>query len=807
MPVIMKLKGKFLKPRWRKVLADLWESRTRTLLVVSSIAVGVFAIGAIATSYVIMSEDLDASYASINPANIEMTTTSLDEEFLRSVEGIPGVAKTEGRQSLGVRASKDGVSWLSLNLLASQDAGATQINQLKPVAGGTIPGERELLIGYEQMRDTGFRTGDMLRIQLPDGTERQMRVAGEVGDQTRAHDPMGAYRGYVTQDTLDWLGQLWGYNRLLVTVSDHVDDEVYIQSVADAVEDKIDKSGGVVYRSSVFKSSEYPMADMALAMLGILGALGLLVMLLSSSLIVNTLNALFTQHLRQIGVMKLVGARRRQVLTMYQLMILAYSLVALLIAVPLGAWAGYGLSAMMAGMFSATLSGFRIVPSVVAIQVIIAIFVPQMAGYLPVRNGSKISVRRAISNDRPGDQPTRPGLFSGMERLGVGIFSRPVLLSLRNTFRRKGRLLLTLFTLTIAGAIFIAVFNVRESMEAYMDNLMQHFMADVTLTFDRPYRTERVAQAVMQVPGVQAIEAWSGASAEILDSQDGVIDDLSVVAPPANTPLLEPDMAAGRWLQAGDQRALVVSDAIYDFYPDLQPGDKLRLRLIGGRAEDWTVVGIFRFTKMLGGIMGYADYDYISEVLGTPGQSSSYRVITDAHNQESQLVISEALDNHLRSLDYQVSDVEAGMVTREQAGQGVNILIVFLLTMALLTAFVGSIGLTGTMGMNVLERTREIGVMRAIGAADMAIIKSVVIEGVFIGLISWVLAWALSYPISFLMLRIITTAMLSDPIALCYTLQAVFIWLGVVLMLSVLASVLPARNAARLTIREVLAYE
>jgi putative ABC transport system permease protein len=147
------------------------------------------------------------------------------------------------------------------------------------------------------------------------------------------------------------------------------------------------------------------------------------------------------------------------------------------------------------------------------------------------------------------------------------------------------------------------------------------------------------------------------------------------------------------------------------------------------------------------------------------------------------------------------------MVTREQSGQGVNILIVFLLVMALLTAFVGSIGLAGTMGMNVLERTREIGVMRAIGATDLTIIKSVVIEGVFIGLISWGLAWVLSYPISFLMLRIITTAMLSDPIALSFTLQGVFIWLGVVLMLSAIASVLPARSAARLTIREVLAYE
>ncbi len=804
---MMKMKHKLLKPRWRKVLADLWEGKMRTLLVVSSIAVGVFAIGGIAACYAILSEDLDASYAAIHPANIEMVTTPFKDDFVSSIERIPGVAHAEGRRVLDVRASMDGQSWLTLNLFAAKDAGATQINQLRPVAGGTIPGKHELLVGYEKMFDTGFRTGELLKIQLPDGTVRQMRVAGEVGDQTRAHDPMSAHRGYVTEDTLDWLGQPRDYNRMLVTVSNHGEDEKFIQSVADAVKAKIEKDGGSVYRSSVFKSNDYPMADMALAVMSVLGALGVLVMLLSTSLIVNTLNALFTQHLRQIGVMKLVGARGRQVLIMYLVMILAYSLLALLIAVPLGAWAGYGLAAMMADMFNATLGGFRVVSSAVAIQVVIAVCVPLASGFLPVRSGSKISVHRAISSDRPGDQLNRPGVLSGVNLRGAGLLSRPVLFSLRNTFRRKGRLLLTLFTLTMAGAIFIAVFNVRDSMEAYLDRLMQHFMADVTLTFERPYRTERIDQAAMQVPGVQAVEAWSGASAEILDSQGDLLENLNIVAPPADTKLLQPEMIAGRWLQPGDQRALVISDAIYEIFPYLRPGDTLRLRLTDGRAEDWPVVGIFRFSTMFGDPLAYAEYSYISGLLGTPGQSASYRVITNAHTLEIQQAISLALDHHLRSLDYKVSDVEAGMVTRKQSGQAVTILMIFLLTMALMTALVGSIGLTGTMGMNVLERTREIGVMRAIGAVDLAIMKTVVIEGVFIGLISWVCAWVLSYPISVLMLRIISSAMLSEPIPLTFTLQGVFIWLVVVIVLSAVASVLPARSAARLTIREVLAYE
>ncbi len=284
-----------------------------------------------------------------------------------------------------------------------------------------------------------------------------------------------------------------------------------------------------------------------------------------------------------------------------------------------------------------------------------------------------------------------------------------------------------------------------------------------------------------------------GAPAEILDPQDNLLEDLTIIAPPADTPLLKVELLSGRWIQPGDQRALVVAIPIYNLYPDLKPGDMLRLRVADGRIEDWEVIGVFSFTEMLGSMMAYADYDYFSDLIGAPGEAASYRMITDAHTLQSQKAIAEAIDSHMRSLNLQVQNVEAGLESREQASLSMNIMIAFLMSMALLTAFVGAIGLAGTMGMNVIERTREIGVMRAIGAGDLTIIKSVVIEGALIGLISWACAWVLSYPITAVMLRIISEAMESDPVPLAFTLQGVLWWLGVVLLLSSAASMLPAR--------------
>ena len=86
-----------MRPRWRKVLSDLWDNKFRTILVVASIAVGVFSVGTIAGAYVIISQDISASYASANPDNIEIWTAPFDNDLLTSIEKVPGVRQAEGR--------------------------------------------------------------------------------------------------------------------------------------------------------------------------------------------------------------------------------------------------------------------------------------------------------------------------------------------------------------------------------------------------------------------------------------------------------------------------------------------------------------------------------------------------------------------------------------------------------------------------------------------------------------------------------------------------------------------------------------
>ncbi|MBN2148784.1 MAG: ABC transporter permease [Anaerolineales bacterium] len=801
-----------MRPRWRKVFSDLWDNKLRTLLVIVSIAVGVFSVGMIAGSYAIISHDMSASYAGANPANIEIWTDPFDDDLLGTLENVPGVHQVEGRRIVSVRVRVGEDEWVSLDLVAVSDFEASQINLLLPVDGAAVPGDKQVLLERGGLKDIPAQVGQVLEFQMADGLLRSMPVAGIVLDQsTGAGDFLASPMGYISFDTLEWLGQSKNYNRLYLTVLEEPNDENYIRQVADAVGDKLERGGRQAYRQQFSKTNEHPMASTVQAILGVLGALGVLIVLLSSSLIANTLNALLNQHLRHIGVMKLVGARNFQIFGMYMTLITIFGVVALLISIPLGGQAAYALSELIADQMNFNLLGYRVVPLAFLIQTVIALLVPLAAGFVPVNNGSRITVQRAISGGSAAEgsgkagQETTPANLGSMRRGLSRRIPRPLLLSIRNTFRRKGRLALTLFTLTMGGAIFIAVFNVSETLDQYIGRIGDYFLADVTLNFDRPYRLSEIERVAMQVPNVVSVEGWAFISGEVLYPDGRVAENINILAPPPDSPLVDPILLAGRWILPGDENALAVSEALLATFPDLQPGDLLRLK-INGREQDWTVVGIFKFVDR-DNILGYASYKYVSEMLNLANQAFSYRIVTTGHTRTDQEMMSVRIDRFFRDRGYHVNDVEAGLATMKTASEGLDVLVTFLLIMALLTATVGSMGLTGTMGMNVLERTREIGVMRSIGAVDWEIIKSVIVEGMLIGLISWVLGALLSFPISVLLTTIISLAIFNTPIEQTFTFQGFAIWLMLVLSLSALASALPAHNAARLTIREVLAYE
>ena len=425
---------------------------------------------------------------------------------------------------------------------------------------------------------------------------------------------------------------------------------------------------------------------------------------------------------------------------------------------------------------------------------------------VPVWQGTKISVQEALSGIQQNHPPNQGWLDLRISRLRNS--SMLLMISLRNTFRRKGRLFLTVLTLSLGGAVFIATFNVRVSLTNYVDQIIQYFNADVNITLDRSYPIDEIASLIKEVPGVKMVEGWAFARTELVKADGSVGESVALLAPPAGSPLVNPILREGRWIVPGDQNAITLSELFRERYPDLKVGDTIRLK-VNGDETDWVVVGFYQLAGKVSGFAAYTSYEYLSSLTHQDGRSPAFRAVSHRADltQAEQQVLGRAIEAHLKSQGITVMDMSTGQTLSETASDGFNVLTALLLFLSILTALVGSIGLTGAMSLNVMERTREVGVLRAVGASDRMLMLTVLLEGGMIGLISWVMASLAAFPISTLMSNALSQSLFGGSTNFGFTPIGFVLWLAAVLMLSVVASVMPARSVTHLTIREVLSYE
>jgi putative ABC transport system permease protein len=235
-------------------------------------------------------------------------------------------------------------------------------------------------------------------------------------------------------------------------------------------------------------------------------------------------------------------------------------------------------------------------------------------------------------------------------------------------------------------------------------------------------------------------------------------------------------------------------------------GDWLTIK-VNEKETKWHIVGVYSITGNVSPPLLYVNYEYLSKLVGSPGQVYSVRVLTSQHDAISQRRIGDQLQALYEAHGIGINSTQLGAeFIRDQKAQ-TDVLVYFMLGMAAMIAIVGGLGLMGTMSINVLERTREIGVMRAIGASNADIQGIVIVEGMLIGLISWAISILLAIPITGVLCFGVGMAILTAPMPAVYGMTGIIAWLIFTLFLATIASALPARRASRLTVRDTLAYE
>ena len=279
---------------------------------------------------------------------------------------------------------------------------------------------------------------------------------------------------------------------------------------------------------------------------------------------------------------------------------------------------------------------------------------------------------------------------------------------------------------------------------------------------------------------------------------------INIVAPARDTKSITFEIVEGRNLLPKDNNALLINSALARQDPLFRVGRSIMLR-IGTRAESWIIVGLAR--QPLAGAAAYANFDHLSERAGLVGLTKNVRVITTSKDPASIMEIKAVVERNLSSSGIRSSGSVSMAERRRVIDEHNSVIYAFLIVMALLIVVVGGLGLMTVMSISVLERRREIGVMRAIGATGNRVMMMILVEGGFIGILSWIVAVPLATLISNALGNLAASRILRTHLEFAADPLGIILWLLIVLLFGAAASFLPAWNASRNTVRELIEYE
>lgn len=797
--------------RWIKIVKDTWSNRSRSMLVVLSIAVGVATVGMINHAGIIVRRDLFGAFYQGAPASLHISVSPFQENLDSAVESRADVEAVQVRRvTRGSIQTADG-EWIDLGLNAFPDINDIEVNQVKVERGDPDLGVREIMLERLSAQGLGVDIGDTLYVQADDERLYPLEVSAIVHDlYTMPYTLLGEVTAYVSMDTLEWMGKGSYYNRLDVIVADNEFDRDHVLAVGEEIRERvIEPSRLQVFRMEIPGIGADPgrhwAEDQINGFLLILQIMGVMAILLSSGLVVNTVSAMLVQQTKQIGIMRSMGASRAQITGMYLFNVMIFCLLGLLIALPLGTLGAWWLAEFAAGFVNFDLTTLRPTFSVLMLQVGLGLLMPMAVALVPVINGTRISIYDAIYQYGLASEE-RQGL---MDRLLLRIRSLapPIVLALRNTFRNKSRLGFTLVTLTLAGAMFIAVFSTRASLTSQLDEISRYVMFDVTLGLPPGSNIHTTLREAERIPGIAVAEAWAHGLAEITHDDETNSEEIELVGLPPNARTIDPLLLEGRWFEDGDKDAIVINKDLVDIENGLAVGESITLE-VGQRKQTYEIIGLT--STHLSGARIYMPYRDFGTLTNRPSQVDSLRIRGDQDHLSSrseQEALAARVETRFENAGLSTSDAVTHYAIFGDFTEVFDLILIVLIIMAVLLAIVGGLGLTGSLGINILERTREIGVLRAVGASNIAVRKVIVIEGVTVGLLSWVLGAILSGPSGRALSGAVIDAVMSANLSFRYSFMGLLLWLLVVVFIGILASVAPAQRAARLTVREVLDYE
>lgn len=791
-----------IAPRWRKVLRDIAGRPGRSLLAVAVMAAGVFEIGALLYKYALMQPVLGAMYGRTRPASAVLVVGRASDALVDSVRRVPGVGEAEARPIVMVRVRAGDAEWKPAVFYVTRDFDRQRMDLFTRDSGAWPPGAGDVLLERTALSVAGAAVGDSLVVRSPDGEERAVRLAGTV----YAPGLPPAWMEHMVPGFLPWdsplrLGGAGVSEEIRIRVAEHELEEGHVREVADSVRAMLERAGHAVTRVSVPAPGRHPHADQMDAFLFLLAAFGLAGFVLGSVLVASMMHALMAEQARQVGILKALGASTAQVAGLYLGQVAVLAAASLLVGLPPAIAAGGAYAKFSGNILNADVTHAAFPWWAIGVLVAAGLLVPLAFALVPILRAARVTAREAMA-DEPVARPFGTRRFDRW-LTDLAPLPRPLALTLRTTFLRRGRVALTVGALAAGGAAYLSAMNLSDAWTRGVKDDFARRRYDLTAVFAEPVAVADLDGVLLAQPLVERAEYWPEAGAYLL-GPDGVPGGTVSLLGPRPQGLLDLKLMAGRALATGDTAGAVINQAVVARQPTLRVGGEVGLR-VRGRTVRLPIVGIVRELAPMPVV--YATPEAVRAATGRDGLTTrSARIVTRRQDDAGQREAAAALERAFAGAGIEVTGMHRMLDMRDAILDHLVIILTTITMATVLVVIVGGLGLVSTLLLGVVQRTREIGVLGAIGATPATIAFHVWVESVVLGLLSWAAANVFAVPVTWALESAAGRIFFKAPLDFSMSPAASALWLGATLALATFASAYPAARAARLPVREALAH-
>ncbi|MFH1908223.1 MAG: ABC transporter permease [Chloroflexota bacterium] len=381
----------------KKALSDLTTHPGRTALVILALVIGLWGVGSILVSYAVLKSDLNENYTRTNPAHVVMTSKNFDRLDLAAFRNRPGIVSAEFRALSFQRIEVFPDQWIPLWVFGVEDFNNFNLAHIYNEEGNPVPEPGTMLIERDGQNVSDLKVGTVARVRVG-GQIIEVPITGIAFDPAQAPASQDAFiYAYVDKETYTAITGEPANQRLIFRL-ENVTTKQDIQTIANTIVDEFEQLGITVETVNIPKPNEHPHQFQLNTLLALQGSIGGLAFLMGAVLVSQLMSAILTQQVRQIGVLKAIGASRWQTLKIYLAMVLIFGAVSSTIAIPLAVMSGYAFAEFVARTINFEVLTTTLPIAVYVYLIVAGLLLPILVSLLALLKGVNVSVQAALSD-------------------------------------------------------------------------------------------------------------------------------------------------------------------------------------------------------------------------------------------------------------------------------------------------------------------------------------------------------------------------------------------------------------------------